>query len=76
MENPADSLSTSLEVCYEVLLLLAIRMQGLQPGDLLEFIAQDPNAADEIIPWVELREFELVSMEPLPNGQTRFLIRR
>lgn len=74
--QPADSFSTRLEVCYEVLLYLASRMQHLAPGETMEFVSCDPHAHTEILNWVELRDYELLEVEALPDGQTRFLMRR
>jgi len=74
--EPADTFSTRLEVCYEVLLFLASRMQKLAAGQILEFISCDPDAEPEISAWVALHNYELVQIEPLADGQTRFLIRR
>lgn len=72
----SDSFSTRLEVCYEILLYLAYRIQKLSTGEVLEFVACDPNAPQEVLPWIELRGYELLEMEHLADGQIRFLIRR
>ena len=76
MIQPKDTFSTNLEVCYEVLLYLASQMQSLNKGDVLEFISSDPQAGDRISEWVVIRNYELITMETLADGQTRFLIRR
>jgi len=74
--QPADSFSTGLEVCTEVMLFLASRMQKLAPGEVFEFISSDPNAANELIPWIEMRGFELLDFQEIADHQIRFLIRR
>ena len=74
--EPADSFATGLAVCSEVMLYLASRMHKLNPGDVLEFISTDPDAAAELIPWVEMRGYTLLDVQELDNQQTRFLIRR
>ncbi len=71
-----ETFTTDLNVCYEVLLYLAWLMQKLPEDELLEFIASDPNAENEITAWVELRGYVLVSVEHLENSKIRFLIRR
>ncbi|HLA44148.1 MAG TPA: sulfurtransferase TusA family protein, partial [Aggregatilineales bacterium] len=74
--EPADSFSTGLAVCSEVMLYLASRMHRLKPGEVLEFISTDPDAAKELIPWVEMRGYTLLDVQQLEDQQTRFLIRR
>jgi TusA-related sulfurtransferase len=71
-----DSFTTDMNVCYEVLMYLAGLMNKLPEGDVLEFITSDPNAEAEIRPWIELREYTLVSVDTQPDGKKRFLIRR
>lgn len=72
----SQTFETELNVCYEVLLYLAWLMQKLPAGEVLEFIASDPNAETEIAEWVELRGYKLVAVETLENRKIRFLIRR
>lgn len=71
-----DSFTTRLEICYEVLLYLSTRMARLQPGEILEFVTDDPNAGDKIHSWCEERDHALLSSEPLPDDRRRFLIRK
>jgi TusA-related sulfurtransferase len=71
-----DSFSTGLQVCTEVLLYLASRMHQLAEGETLEFVSTDPNAADQIIPWAEMRGFDLLETTRIDETQTRYLIRR
>lgn len=72
----SETFSTGLEVCYEVLLYVSWLMQKLPEGETLEFIASDPNAQSKIEPWIDLSGYELVHVEVLQDGKTRFLIRR
>lgn len=74
--QPTDHFATDLEVCYEVKLYLAGRMQKLAAEAILEFVSSDPNAAQEIEEWVFLRGHHLLKSEPLPDGSTRFLIQK
>ena len=71
-----DSFEMGLEVCTEVLLYLSSRMQTLAQGDVLEFVSSDPNAATQIIPWAEMRAFELLDITQIDDTHTRYLIRR
>ena len=70
---PHDSFATSLEICYEVLLYLSSRLARLTPGEVLEFITADPEAADKIPSWCDAREYTLLGSEQLPDGRQRFL---
>ncbi|MBZ0307240.1 MAG: sulfurtransferase TusA family protein [Anaerolineae bacterium] len=72
----SETFSTGLEVCYEVLLYVSWLIQKLPEGEILDFTASDPNARNKIEPWAELNEYELVRVEVLQDGKTRFLIRR
>ncbi len=76
IDTPDDTLTSNLAVCYEVLLYLAGRMARLQPGETLAFVSGDPEAAESIPPWCEMRGFTLLAIEPLADGKQRFLIRR
>jgi TusA-related sulfurtransferase len=71
-----DSFSTGLEVCTEVLLYLALRMHQLADGEILAFVSSDPNAANEIIPWVEMRGYALIDIKQIDDSWTQYLIRR
>lgn len=71
-----DSVATSLEICYEVLLYLSGRLHKLAPGQTLEFVTSDPTADEKIPAWIEAREYELLDMSALPDGRLRFLIRK
>jgi TusA-related sulfurtransferase len=73
---PADHFSTTLEVCYEVLLYLNSRMAKLQPGEVLEFDTTDPGAQNEIPGWCDLRGYTLVSIEPISDTQWRYKIQK
>lgn len=76
LQSPSDSFASHLQVCYEVLLYLASRMMKLQPGEIFEFVTSDAGAVDEIPPWCDLHGYTLLSVEPQPDQQWRFLIRK
>ncbi len=71
-----DRFETDLEVCSEVMLYLNSLMGRLQPGQTLAFTSSDPNARREIVDWAALRGYDLLAVESLEDGRTRFLIRR
>lgn len=73
---PNDTFSTDLVICYEVLLYLSSRLARLAPGETLEFVTGDPEAAETIPPWCEAREYTLIERTTLTDGRLRFLIRK
>jgi TusA-related sulfurtransferase len=75
-EAPDDTFASGLQICYEVLLYLSSRLSRLKPGEVLEFISDDPEAADKIPEWCDARDYTLLRQEPLLDGRTRFLIQK
>jgi|GEM_PF-3801198 len=75
-DNLAGSFSSGLEVCFEIKLFLASRIEPLEDGAVFEFISAHPNAKAEVEPWVYERGYDLLEVQDLDNNQTRFLIRR
>lgn len=78
-ENPTDRFSSTMQVCYEILLYLNSRMGKLQPGEVLEFVTTDPGTQDEIPQWCELRGYTLLSVEQIaatPLEQWRYTIQK
>jgi TusA-related sulfurtransferase len=71
-----DSFASGLEICYEILLYLSSRMARLQPGEIFEFITDDPDADEKIRSWADERDHSLLVSEPQPDGRRRFLIRK
>jgi TusA-related sulfurtransferase len=71
-----DSFATGLEICYEVLLYLSSRMARLQPGEILAFVTDDPDADDKIRSWCETHDHTLLYNRALPDGRRKFLIRK
>jgi TusA-related sulfurtransferase len=77
--DAADHFSSTLQVCYEILLYLNSRMVKLQPGEVLEFTTTDPGAQDEIPQWCELRGYTLLAREQVaaqPEPRWQYLIRK
>ncbi len=62
-DAPRDTFATGLEICYEVLLYLSSCLARLKPGEVLEFITADPEAADKIPAWCDAR----VRSRPWPS---------
>ena len=75
-ETPADSFASNLQVCYEVLLYLSSRLARLKPGESLEVITGDAEAADKIPEWCDARGYTLLSSGLAPDGRHRFLIQK
>ena len=73
---PQDSFSTEMQICYEVLLYLSSRLARLKPGEVLEFITDDPEAGEKISDWCDARDYTLLGQESLPGGRQRFLIQK
>jgi TusA-related sulfurtransferase len=76
MAYPNDSFASNLEICYEVLLYLSGRLARLKPGEVLEYITADPDAFNKISAWCEQRDYTLLEAVALPDGRSRFLIRK
>lgn len=69
--HAADSFSSNLEICYEVLLYLSSRLAKLAPGQSLEFITSDPSAAEKIPDWCEQRGYMLLESHATADGDGR-----
>lgn len=75
-QSPHDTFASGLEICYEVLLYLSSRLARLEPGEILEFVTDDPDADDKIRSWCEERDHTLLDSQLQPDGRHRFLIRK
>jgi len=67
-----DLFESNLAVCYEVLLYLSSRLMRLPPGAPFTFVTADPNAAEAIPPWCDLRGFSLLSAQRESDGRWKF----
>jgi len=72
----ADSFTSGLEVCFEILLYLNSRMRHLAPGQCFEFITTDSQARDRVADWCDLRGYTLLTAEPTPENGWRLLIQK
>ncbi|MCC7012335.1 MAG: sulfurtransferase TusA family protein [Planctomycetes bacterium] len=57
--------------CGELVLDLRLRMRALGAGEILELIARDPGAPEDLPAWCRMTGHELVDARP-----PRFLLRR
>jgi TusA-related sulfurtransferase len=51
-------------------------VKEMQPGQILEMIATDPNAMMDMEAWASQSQNELLLAEQQSNGKFRFLIRK
>jgi tRNA 2-thiouridine synthesizing protein A len=67
-----DALGTR---CPVPVIMLAEQIGGIQPGQLVEVLADDPVARTDLPAWCALKSHELVRLEERPAGWS-FLVRR
>ena len=51
-------------------------IKGMEIGQILEMIATDPGAVDDMIAWEKQTRHELMHHEEPEEGKFRFLIRK
>jgi tRNA 2-thiouridine synthesizing protein A len=61
--------------CPVPVILLAEQIGDVQPGQLVEVLADDPVAQTDLPAWCALKSHELVRLEERPAGWS-FLVRR
>ena len=71
-----DLFESNLIVCYEVLLYLSSRLMRLPPGAPFTFVTSDPDAAETIASWCDLRGYSLSSIHREPDGHWKFELYR
>jgi TusA-related sulfurtransferase len=76
VDQPTDLFASNLQVCYEILLYLSSRLARLSPGETLEFITGDSEAAEKIQEWCDTRGYILLSSDAAADGRQRFLIQK
>ena len=62
--------------CPEPLFQTREAIDKLRPGQILEMLADDPAAEEDIKRFVKRTGHELISYESLDDGVQRFLIRK
>ena len=62
--------------CPQPLFQTRLALDVLEPGELLEVLADDPAAEEDLTRFCKRTGHELVSVEQLEDGAQRFLIRK
>lgn len=73
--SPALIIDARGRRCPVPVILLAEQVRDVQPGQLVEVLADDPVARTDLPAWCALKSHELVRLEERPAGWS-FLVRR
>lgn len=63
MDTPGERWDAGDMGCGELLLALKLRMRSLAPGGVIEVVARDPAAPEEMPAWCRLTGHTLVRSE-------------
>jgi tRNA 2-thiouridine synthesizing protein A len=74
-ETPADTLDAIGLLCPEPLFQARTAIDALKPGEVLEVLADDPAAEEDLTRFAKRAGHEMVAVED-DGGYKRFLIRR
>ena len=74
-EIPAETLDAVGLLCPEPLFQARTALDALEPGDVLEVLADDPAAEEDLTRFAKRAGHEMVSVED-EGDYKRFLIRR
>jgi tRNA 2-thiouridine synthesizing protein A len=74
-EAPADTLDAIGLLCPEPLFQARTAIDALEPGEVLEVLADDPAAEEDLTRFAKRAGHEMISVEHKDDYQ-RFLIRR
>ena len=74
-DTPADTLDAIGLLCPEPLFQARTAIDALEPGELLEVLADDPAAEEDLTRFAKRAGHEMVGVENLGDYK-RFLIRR
>jgi TusA-related sulfurtransferase len=74
--EPVESLDCVGLYCPQPLFQTREAIDGLKPGEILEMIADDPAAEEDIKRFAKRTGNELLLFERLEDGVQRFLIRK
>ncbi len=74
--NPDDRLDCVGLFCPQPLFQTKQAIEGLKPGQVLEILADDPAAEEDIRRFCRRTGHELISVKNLPDNVKRILIRR
>jgi len=75
-DEPAETLDTVGLFCPQPLFQTREALDRLRSGQILEVLADDPAAEEDLKRFVKRTQNELVSFEKMSDGAMRFLIRK
>ena len=75
-EQPVDSLDCVGLYCPQPLFQTKQAIESIEPGEVLEVLADDPGAKEDIKRFAKRTGHTFIRAEQLPNGVTRILLRR
>ena len=75
-DEPAETLDTVGLFCPQPLFQTREAMDRLRSGQILEVLADDPAAEEDLKRFVKRTQNELVSFERMSDGVMKFLIRK
>ncbi|MFW9806557.1 MAG: sulfurtransferase TusA family protein [Candidatus Thorarchaeota archaeon] len=75
-QKPAESLDCVGLFCPQPLFQTREAIDGLEPGEILEMLSDDPAAEEDIKRFAKRTGNELILFERLEDGVQRFLIRK
>jgi TusA-related sulfurtransferase len=62
--------------CPQPLFQTKQAIESIKPGEILEILADDPGAEKDISAFARRRGHTLISVDKLPDGATRILLKR
>jgi len=75
-EQPVDSLDCIGLYCPQPLFQTKQAIESIRPGEILEILADDPAAEEDIKRFAKRTGHIFISAKHLPDGTTRILVRR
>ncbi|MFW9966111.1 MAG: sulfurtransferase TusA family protein [Candidatus Thorarchaeota archaeon] len=75
-KEPVETLDCIGLFCPQPLFQTREAIDSIEPGEILEMLADDPAAEEDIKRFCKRTGHELLSFERLEDGTQRFLIRR
>ena len=75
-EQPVESLDCVGLYCPQPLFQAKQAIEQIGPGEILEILADDPGAREDIKRFAKRTGHTFISAEELPDGVTRILVRR
>ena len=75
-EQPAESLDCVGLYCPQPLFQTKQAIESLKPGEILEILADDPAAEEDLQRWAKRTGQTFISAKRLPDGTNRILIKR